>query len=59
MNQSEQSPDNHVDIETVMRQVRAEVLAKKSARIQNSALAAGVGGRRLPAEFYDHLYSLA
>lgn len=45
-----------VDIEAVMREVRAEVLAKKSARIQNSPLAAGVGGRRFPPAFYDHLY---
>ena len=45
-----------VDIETIMRDVRAEVLAKKSARIQNSPMASGVGGRRFPPEFYDHLY---
>ncbi len=45
-----------VDIEAVMREVRAEVLAKKSARVQNSPLAAGVGGRRFPPAFYDHLY---
>jgi hypothetical protein len=45
-----------VDIETIMREVRAEVLAKKSARIKNSPLASGVGGRRFPPAFYDHLY---
>lgn len=45
-----------VDIEAVMREVRAEILAKKSARIQNSPLAMGVGGRRFPPAFYDHLY---
>jgi hypothetical protein len=39
-----------------MSEVRAEILAKKSARIQNSPLAAGVGGRRFPPAFYDHLY---
>jgi hypothetical protein len=48
------APD--VDIETIMREVRAEVLAKKSSRIKNSPLAAGVGGRRFPPAFYDHLY---
>ena len=52
----EQNSTPDIDIETIMRDVRAEVLAKKSARIQNSPLAAGVGGRRFPAEFYDHLY---
>lgn len=56
MNQSEQPLDDDVDIEAIMGQVRAEVLAKKSARIQKSALAGGVGGRSLPADFYDHLY---
>jgi hypothetical protein len=45
-----------VDIEAIMSEVRAEILAKKSARIQNSPLAAGVGGRRFPPAFYDHLY---
>ncbi len=45
-----------IDIENIMREVRAEVLAKKSTRIQNSPLAAGVGGRRFPPAFYDHLY---
>jgi hypothetical protein len=45
-----------VDIEAIMREVRAEILAKKSARIQNSPLAAGVGGRRFQPAFYDHLY---
>lgn len=52
--ESETTPN--VDIETIMREVRAEVLAKKSARIQNSPLTAGVGGRRFPPAFYDHLY---
>ena len=47
---------SNVDIEAIMRDVRAELLAKKSARIQNSPLAAGVGGRRFPPAFYDHLY---
>ncbi len=51
---SDTTPD--VDIESIMRDVRAEVLAKKSARIQNSPLASGVGGRRFPPAFYDHLY---
>lgn len=53
-----QNADNkpEVDIEAVMREVRAEILAKKSARIQNSPLLAGVGGRRFPPAFYDHLY---
>jgi hypothetical protein len=46
----------NVDIEAIMREVRAEVLAKKSARIQNSPLSGGVGGRRFPPAFYDHLY---
>lgn len=46
----------NVDIEGIMREVRAEVLAKKSARIKNSPLASGVGGRRFPPAFYDHLY---
>ena len=52
----EQNDKPEVDIETIMRDVRAEVLAKKSARIQNSPMASGVGGRRFPPEFYDHLY---
>jgi hypothetical protein len=51
---SDTTPD--VDIEAIMREVRAEVLAKKSARIQNSPLASGIGGRRFPPAFYDHLY---
>jgi hypothetical protein len=51
---SDNTPE--VDIEAIMREVRAEILAKKSARIQNSPLAAGVGGRRFPPAFYDHLY---
>ncbi|MFZ0546353.1 MAG: hypothetical protein WAM60_12990 [Candidatus Promineifilaceae bacterium] len=45
-----------VDIEAIMRDVRAEILTKKSARIQNGPLSAGVGGRRFPPAFYDHLY---
>jgi hypothetical protein len=51
---SDNSPN--VDIEGIMREVRAEVLAKKSARIKNSPLASGVGGRRFSPAFYDHLY---
>jgi hypothetical protein len=51
---SDNSPN--VDIEGIMREVRAEVLAKKSARIKNSHLASGVGGRRFSPAFYDHLY---
>lgn len=56
--ETQQNPDNtpDIDIENIMREVRAEILAKKSARIQNSPLAAGVGGRRFPPAFYDHLY---
>ena len=53
---SDSDPLPEVDIEAVMREVRAEILAKKSARIQQSPLAAGVGGRRFPPAFYDHLY---
>jgi hypothetical protein len=50
------NPAPEIDIEAIMRQVRGEVIAKKSARIKNSPLAAGVGGRRFPPDYYDHLY---
>jgi hypothetical protein len=47
---------SEIDIEAIMREVRGEVLAKKSARIKNTPLSAGVGGRRFPPDYYDHLY---
>jgi hypothetical protein len=53
-----ESADNmpEIDIEAIMREVRAEVLAKKSTRARQGALAIEVSGRRFSPEFYDHLY---
>ncbi|MCI0396041.1 MAG: hypothetical protein L0332_19460 [Chloroflexi bacterium] len=48
-----------VDIEAIMEEIRAEILAKKLAiPLQNSNLVSArpAGERQLPAEFYDHLY---
>jgi hypothetical protein len=49
-------PEESVDVEKIMQQIRAEILNQRSARVKDSHIAAGITGRRFPPEFYDHLY---
>lgn len=48
-------PDDAVDIESVMRQVRAEVLAKRAGRTAITPIGPATGRGRLSPEFYEEL----
>lgn len=47
---------DEVNIEEIMQKIRAQILAKKAKTAGNDMPIVQVQGRRLPAEFYEHLY---
>lgn len=53
---SEQENKEIVNIEEIMQEIRQQILEKKDVVWSGSAPAVTVGGKRLPAEFYEHLY---
>lgn len=50
------TPPEDVDIEAIMREIRRQILARKAATAPAGAPEVPVGGKRLPPEFYEHLY---
>jgi hypothetical protein len=52
MKSSGKSPANSIDIEAVMQDIRRQVLDRKLPSQVNVPLT----GKRLPPEFYEHLY---
>jgi hypothetical protein len=57
--ESQKSTTDPIDVEAIMREIRAEILAKKGTLTPGGEPIVPTGGRRLPAEFYDHLYQAA
>lgn len=49
-------PDEHVDVEQLMQQIRRQILEKRAASGDDTAAHVPVAGKRFPPEFYDHLY---
>lgn len=49
-------PDDELNIETIMQEIRREILAQRAAGGSDLASQIPLGGRRLPPDFYDHLY---
>jgi hypothetical protein len=46
-----------VNVQELMQQIRRQILAKRAAQNEDETAAlVPVAGRRLPPEFYDHLY---
>lgn len=45
-----------IDVEAIMREIRAEILAQKQAQTAGEQLTVRLHGRRFPPEFYDYLY---
>ena len=49
--------EGDVNVEELMQQIRRQILEKKAAEsADDAARRVPVGGARLPADFYDHLY---
>lgn len=53
---SEQENEEIVNIEEIMQEIRQQILEKKDVVWSGNAPVVTVGGKRLPAEFYEHLY---
>ena len=45
-----------VNVEEIMREIRAQILAQKAAEGSETAGMIPLAGQRLPADFYEHLY---
>jgi len=45
-----------IDVEEIMQEIRQQILAKKESLRSTSTVPIPVGGERLPAAFYEHLY---
>lgn len=45
-----------VNIEEIMQSIRAQILAQKGARSPKEVFTVQVEGKKLPGEFYEHLY---
>ena len=45
-----------INIEEIMQQIRKQILARKTAVSGNTSPIVNIEGKRLPPEFYEHLY---
>lgn len=45
-----------INIEDIMQEIRQQILAKKDLINENRSLSVPVSGKRLPPDFYEHLY---
>lgn len=45
-----------VDIETIMQEIRRQILADRARQTPGGQAIVPVAGKRLPPEFYEHLY---
>jgi hypothetical protein len=52
-------PETEVDIEQIMQQIRKQILTKKAALSETGKPIVPISGKRLPPEFYEHLYHAA
>jgi hypothetical protein len=59
MNTTTETIPEPVDVEAIMREIRAEILAKKGTLTPGGEPIVPTAGHRLPPEFYDHLYQAA
>ncbi|MCO5184519.1 MAG: hypothetical protein M9928_18670 [Anaerolineae bacterium] len=59
MNPDEQIPQNEVEVEAIMQEIRTHILESKASRTTSGDLIVPAGGERLPQAFYDHLYHAA
>ena len=50
------TPEAEVNIEEIMQQIREQVLAKRAALWPDAGPPIRARGKRLPPEFYEHLY---
>lgn len=55
MDKQEKTVDK-IDIELIMQQIRQQILEAKQATGDTPTAAIPVQGKRLPPEFYEHLY---
>jgi hypothetical protein len=55
----EQEIEMAVNIEEIMREIRAEILAKHAAIGSGGETLVPISGERLPPEFYEHMYQAA
>lgn len=51
-----QPEEIEIDVDQIMQQIRAEILAQKQAAGVEGVRHLQVTGKRFPPEFYDHLY---
>lgn len=49
------TPTPEINIEEIMQQIRAQILAQRAAQTGTSS-PVSIQGKRLPPEFYEHLY---
>ena len=52
----EQPPDGEIDVEEIMQQIRARILAQQSTLPRYAETLVDVSGKRFSPEFYEHLY---
>lgn len=50
------APDHDIDVEEIMKQIRAQILARQSDLPQYSESLVDISGKRFSPEFYEHLY---
>lgn len=48
--------DSPINVEQIMQEIRAEILAQKQGQTAGEKLNLPMAGRRFPPEFYEHLY---
>ena len=51
--------EEQINIETLMQEIREQILAKKSDLAPGDSPSLRVRGERFPPEFYEHLYQAA
>lgn len=50
------APDQEIDIEQIMQQIRAQILAQQAGLPPYAEALVDAGGARFSPEFYEHLY---
>ncbi|MCB8984066.1 MAG: hypothetical protein H6659_09585 [Ardenticatenaceae bacterium] len=48
--------DQQVNIEAIMQEIRQKILTDQTVRMPDGQPLVAIGGKRLPPEFYEHLY---
>lgn len=55
----DETQSGELNIEEIMQEIRQQILAKKDVVAGERTTAVAVSGKRLPADFYEHLYQAA